>query len=56
MKLSRPKNVTWWIAVIVGVLGIVSRFIAIPFVSANSFWFVVFGFALLTLATLFKDL
>ena len=56
MKLSKPKIVSWWIAVIAGVLGIVSRFIAIPFVSANSFWFVAFGFALLALATLFKDL
>ena len=56
MKLSKPKNVTWWIAVIVGVLGIIAHFVAIPFISTYSFWFVVFGLVLLALATYFKDL
>ena len=56
MKLSKPKVVSWWIAVIVGVLGILGKLITIPFVSANAFWFVAFGFVLLALATFFKDL
>jgi membrane protein YdbS with pleckstrin-like domain len=56
MKLSRPKNVTWWIAVIVGVVGIIANFVKIPFVSDNKFWFVAFAFVLLALATYFKDL
>lgn len=56
MKLSAPKNVTWWIAVILGVLGFLGTFISIPLVSANAFWFVFIGFALLVLATLLKDL
>lgn len=56
MKLSAPKNVTWWVALIVGVLGFLGTFISIPFVSANAFWFVFVGFALLVLATLLKDL
>jgi hypothetical protein len=56
MKLSAPKNITWWIAVIVGVLGILGSFVSLPFVSANAFWFVAIGFVLLVLATLFKDL
>jgi hypothetical protein len=56
MKLSAPKNVTWWVAVVLGVLGILGSLVAIPFVSTYSFWFVVVGFVLLVLATLLKDL
>lgn len=56
MRLSAPKNVTWWMAVVFGVLVILSSFIAIPFVSDNSFWFVAVGFVLLALATLLKGL
>ena len=56
MKLSAPKKVTWWIAVILGVLGILSTFISLPLVSANAFWFVAIGFVLLALATLLKGL
>jgi len=56
MRLSAPKQVTWWIAVILGGLGILASFISIPFISANAFWFVVVGFVLLALATLLNDL
>ncbi len=56
MRLSAPKSVTWLIAVIVGGLGILASFVNIPFVTANSFWFVVVGFVLLVLATLLKGL
>jgi hypothetical protein len=56
MKLSAPKNVTWWIAVVLGVLGILGNFVSIPFVSDYSFWLVVVGFVLLALATYLKDL
>ena len=56
MKLSAPKNITWWIAVILGVLGILGSLISIPLVSANAFWFVAIGFVLLALATLLKGL
>ena len=56
MKLSAPKNVTWWVAVVVGVLGILGTLVSIPLVSANAFWFVFVGFVLLALATLLKGL
>ena len=56
MKLSAPQQGTWWIAVIVGVLGILGNFASIPFVSANAFWFVTVGFVLLALATYLKGL
>ncbi len=56
MKLSKPKNNTWIIAVIIGLLGIIGNFVSIPVVSEYSFWLVVIGFVLLALATYFKDL
>lgn len=56
MRLSRPKTITWWIAVILGVLGILGTSASLPFVSANAFWFVAAAFILLALATLLKDL
>lgn len=56
MKLTPPKNITWWIAVILGVLGLLGTITTIPLVSANAFWFVLVGLALLALATLIKGL
>ena len=56
MNLSAPKNITWWIAVVLGVLGILGTFVSIPFVSASAFWFVAVAFILLALGTFLKGL
>jgi hypothetical protein len=56
MKLTPPKVITWWIAVILGVLGILGHFTNIPYATANGFWFVSVAFVLLALATYFKGL
>jgi uncharacterized membrane protein HdeD (DUF308 family) len=56
MKFNAPKNTTWWIAVILGVLGILATFVSIPVVSEYAFWFVAAAFILLALATYFKNL
>jgi hypothetical protein len=56
MRLSAPKNVTWWVAVVLAVLGVLGTLTSIPFVSDNAFWFVVVGFVLLALGTLLKGL
>lgn len=56
MKLNAPKVITWWIAVIVGVLGIVAFFVTIPVLSVYAFWLVVVGFVLLVLGTFVKGL
>jgi len=57
MKLSEPKVVTWWIAVIVGALGLIGHFApSTPIIGPNSFWFLAAGFVLLVLATLLKGL
>lgn len=55
MKLSAPKNITFWVAVVLGVLGFLGTLVSIPLVSANAFWFVFLGFVVLVLGVFFKD-
>ncbi len=54
--MNAPRKVTYLIALIIGVLGIVASFISIPFVSAYAFWFVVVGYVVLLVACLIKGL
>ena len=54
MKLSAPKQIVWIISLILGVLGIIGKFVAIAVVSANAFWLVTVGFVLLILGTFLK--
>ena len=56
MNLSAPKNVTFYVALALGVLGFLGYLIQIPLVTANAFWFVLAGFALLALSVFVKDL
>ena len=53
-KLSAPKNIIWWIGLILAVLGIIGHFA--PFLSQFSFWFVLASSVLLLLATKLKGL
>lgn len=50
MNLSPPKFVTWIIALVLGVLGLLGQ-IAIPALAGIAFWLVLIGLALLLLAT-----
>ena len=54
MKLSAPKKVVWWIATVLGGLGIIGKFVAVAFISANSWWLVAIAFILLFLGTFLK--
>jgi hypothetical protein len=56
MKLTPPKMLTFWIAVVLGVLGFLGAVVKIPFVSTYDFWFVFVGFVLLALGLLIKGL
>jgi len=51
-----PKKTTWWIAVILGALGIIGSLVSVPFISGISFWLVAAAFILLALATYLKGL
>ena len=56
MKLSAPKNVTWWIAVVLGVLGFLGNFMAGTAIAGLSFWLLFLGFAILAVATFVEGL
>jgi hypothetical protein len=54
MKLNAPKKTTWWVAVVLGVVGILANLVTIPFLSGIAFWLVVVAFVILALATYLK--
>jgi hypothetical protein len=56
MKLTPPKAITWWIALVLAVLGIVAKFVSMGPVTTYNFWFVVASAVLLLIATLLKGL
>jgi len=58
MKTNAPQLVTWWIALILGVLGIVTQLeiVSIPVFAGYGFWLVTIAFVILVLATILKGL
>ena len=56
MRLSAPKQISWVIAVILGIVGVLASLGVLPMFSAYAFWLVVAGWALLVLATLMRSL
>jgi hypothetical protein len=52
MKLSEPKVITFWVAVILGVLGIIGYFLFPTY----AFWLVLAGLVVLVLGNLLKGL
>jgi hypothetical protein len=56
LNLSAPKEITFWIAVILALLGILAAQGIIAGLAGYAFWLVVAGFILLALANLLKDL
>ena len=56
MKLSAPTQAVWYIAVILGILGIISALTIIPGLSGSAFWLVAIGWVLLVIGTATKGL
>ena len=56
MKLTPPKVITWWVAVILGVLALLGYLKTITALSPYAFWLALAGLALLVVATLVKNL
>jgi hypothetical protein len=54
MRLTAPKKNVFWIATVLAALGLIGKFVSIPFVSANAFLFVILGFVLLWLGVAIK--
>jgi hypothetical protein len=56
MRLTPPKQVTFWISVLLGVLAVLGKFANLPVLSGNEFWFLLIGFIVLAAGNLSSGL
>jgi len=56
MKLSAPKQIVWIISLVLGILGVLSLYVAIPVITPHAFWVMVVAWVILILATYLKGL
>lgn len=56
MKMSAPKRVTWWISLILVVLGVIAYFVSSLGLASFAFWLVLVGAAILLIANITKGL
>jgi hypothetical protein len=56
MKLTAPKQITFWVAVVVAVVGVIADLVTIPVLSGIAFWLVVIAFIILAVGTLVEGL
>ncbi|MDB4967832.1 MAG: hypothetical protein JWN44_3521 [Myxococcales bacterium] len=58
MRLSAPKHITWWIALIAGGLGVIEQYrvVHLPVIGPYSMLLIIGAWALLILATFLKGL
>ena len=53
MKLSAPKQITWIIALVLGIVGILANLASIPVITATiGFWLLAVAWALLLVAVI----
>ena len=56
MKLTPPETITWWIALGLGVLGLLGHLGSVAGLSAYAFWLAAAGLVLMLVATRTKNL
>ncbi|MBN1220704.1 MAG: hypothetical protein JXM69_17415 [Anaerolineae bacterium] len=56
MNLSAPKQITFIVAVVIAVIGLLAALIQIPVLTGLSFWLVVIGFIVLAASVLVSEL
>ena len=56
MKLTAPKNITFGIAIVLALLGLLGHLGIVDALAQYDFWLVMAGFILLALANLLRDL
>jgi hypothetical protein len=52
MRLTPPKQYTFWISVLLAVLAVLGKFANLPVVSGNEFWFLLIGYVVLAVGNL----
>ena len=55
-RLSPPKLVTYWIAVVLALIGVIAAVAPIASLAGYALWFVVAGFVLLALGNLLEGM
>jgi hypothetical protein len=53
MRLNAPKKITWYVAILIGIGGVLVKLAGGPVFEPYSFWIVVVGWLILVLATYF---
>ena len=48
-------NMMWWVALVIGMLGIIGHLVTIPVISTYAFWLVVVGFVLFLIMPMLDD-
>jgi heme/copper-type cytochrome/quinol oxidase subunit 1 len=56
VNLNPPRRVTWWIAILLAIVGVLAELIALPVLSNVAFWLVVAAFVLLAAGTVARGL
>jgi uncharacterized membrane protein YhaH (DUF805 family) len=56
MQLSAPKQITWWVALALVVIGLIAQLVTIPVLSGLAFWIVVVAAVLLLVAAYIPNL
>jgi hypothetical protein len=51
MKLSAPKQITWIVAIVLAVLGLIGQLFSVPVLDVAAFWLVLASGVLLLVAT-----
>jgi hypothetical protein len=56
MNLSAPKQTTFWIAVVIAVVGVIAKLVTIPVLSGYAGWLVLIAFVVLAAGNLVQGL
>jgi threonine/homoserine/homoserine lactone efflux protein len=56
MQISAPKQITFWIAVVIAVVGVLAKLVSIPVLSGLALWLVVIAFIVLAAGNLVEGL
>ena len=56
MRLSPPKQTTFWVTVIIALFGLLGQIHVLAFLAPYSFWFVLIAFIVLALSLTVKGL
>ena len=55
MAKDVTSNMIWWVALVIGMLGIIGHLVTIPVITTYAFWLVVVGFILFLILPVLDD-